>query len=288
MSADRMSFLSYAGADAIVDACSAATRVHEPVGTLHLLAARDFGMLNNHLELRVLGEFGFGGKLRVEHRSSAWRVFADAYPEDEAGGRFKATLSRLNDDLAEIAETLVFEPEGWCQRSSDGLTHLILPGTADDPNAVYRPVCCGDGVTAPGAPGVEVPTCMRCRISRAVGAERWVFLHDMERLLAEVSVMRTFPSSRRGFAVEQRSRIDAVLMSPRAGIAAAAASGSRVFDRVGMPPTGLVERFDAYTRWEMGVFRAHGAEYTVRFPMKRQMLELIERGRDVAGVEMDR
>ena len=281
-----MSFLSYAGADAVVAACQAVTRVHEPVGTLHLVAARDFGMLNNHLELRVLGEFGFGGKLRVEHRSSVWRVFADAYSEDEASGRFRATLSRLNDDLAEIAETLVFEPEGWCQRSSDGLTHLILPGTADDPDAVYRPVCCGDGVTAPGAPAVEVPTCMRCRVSRAVGAERWVFLHDMERLLGEVSVMRTFPSSRRGFVVEQRSRIDAVLVSPRAGIAAAAAAGSRVFGRVGMPPAGLVDRFDAYTRWEMGVFRAHGAEYTVRFPMKRQMLELIERGVSLLSPEV--
>lgn len=281
-----MSFLSYAGADAVVAACQAATRVHEPVGTLHLVAARDFGLLNNHLELRVLGDFGFGGKLRVEHRQSGWRVYADAYPEDEATGRLRATLSRLNDDLAEIAETLVFEPEGWCQRSSDGLTHLILPGTPDDPDAQFRPVCCGDGVVAPGTPAVETPTCMRCRISRAVGPERWVFLHDMERLLREVVVMRTFPASRRAFAERQRVHIDDVLSSPRAAIAAEVNGGSRVFGRVGISPTGLVERFDAYTRWAFSVFRAHGAEHTARFPRRARMLELIERGELLLNTEV--
>lgn len=120
-------FLSYAGADAIVAMCARSTRVQDPAGTLHILATHDFGQFNNHLELRVLGEFGFGGKLRVEHRSSGWRVYADAYPETERQPRVKLMLSHLNDDLASVAETLVFEPTVRCQSDHAGVWHA-MPG----------------------------------------------------------------------------------------------------------------------------------------------------------------
>lgn len=281
-------FLSYAGADAIVAMCARSTRVQDPAGTLHILATHDFGQFNNHLELRVLGEFGFGGKLRVEHRSSGWRVYADAYPETERQPRVKLMLSHLNDDLASVAETLVFEPTVRCQSDHAGVWHALAPGADDDPDVTFRPVGCGGGIAFPAAPVTGVPTCVECRISAAVGVESWLWSHGVAELLCLLTSKKSFPPSRLPVAAMQLRMIGDVLAGPRAGIAQAIVDGHRIRWPHLPTPVGLVEMFDAYTRWNLGVLRAHGAEYAVRFPMKRQTLETIERGCRVLGVEVDR
>lgn len=166
--------------------------------------------------------------------------------------------------------------------------HALAPGADDDPDVTFRPVGCGGGIAFPAAPVTGVPTCVECRISAAVGVESWLWSHGVAELLCLLTSKKSFPPSRLPVAAMQLRMIGDVLAGPRAGIAQAIVDGHRIRWPHLPTPVGLVEMFDAYTRWNLGVLRAHGAEYAVRFPMKRQTLETIERGCRVLGVEVDR
>ena len=188
-------------------------------------------------------------------------------------------IERLNGTLDVVAAGLVFEPAVACQQERSGVVHAILPGTVDEVDADFRPVACGGGVVFPGPLLVQVPACRDCRISLAVGAHRWVWLYELEMLLGELVGMRSFPKSRLDIAEAQRSFIADGLARPRASAMAANALGHRIFTGPGLRPSGLVEVFEAFTRWHLRVFEAHGAEHLSRFPRRAEVVAMIDRGR---------
>lgn len=170
---DRVRTLTWETAEQIIRTCEQITTVTD-YRSVETIATHDFAT-NGTLELRILPDFGFGGKVYIDPASPTRPLWCSAYPEDTSAVWFPtAQYEALRTALTGVTvEFSVGVPCVASRRPTTANTPVEYDWHAiaghHEPEADYIPIGCGQGINLPGPPETRVPTCTTCRLSTEIG-----------------------------------------------------------------------------------------------------------------------
>jgi hypothetical protein len=167
--------LTWETAERIARTCERFTAVTD-ASCVNTIATHDFD-LHGPLELRILPDFGFGGKLYLNPRDTDRPIWCSAYPEDSAAVWFPTEqFEALQAALTQIPTRFTAAVECVASRRHPAPNpsavieydwHVVIGD--HEPGDDFIPIGCGQGINLPGRTEIRVPTCKTCRLATEVG-----------------------------------------------------------------------------------------------------------------------